>query len=95
MVAHKEVPGRPGLYGTTQQFLDYFNIQSLSEMPTLEQIQELDPAPEVIPAPEQEASEKQEIREESAENREASFETEPDASESGAEAAEAVPETGA
>ncbi|EIC31347.1 SMC-Scp complex subunit ScpB [Methylomicrobium album] len=95
VVAHKEVPGRPGLYGTTQQFLDYFNIQSLSEMPTLEQIQELDPAPEVIPAPEQEASEKQEIREESAENREASFETEPDASESGAEAAEAVPETGA
>ncbi|WP_031430059.1 SMC-Scp complex subunit ScpB [Methylomicrobium agile] len=95
VVAHKEVPGRPGLYGTTQQFLDYFNIKSLSEMPTLEQIQELDPAPEVIPAPEQEASEKQEIREESAENREASFETEPDASESGAEAAEAVPEAGA
>jgi segregation and condensation protein B len=95
VVAHKEVPGRPGLYGTTKQFLDYFNIKSLSEMPTLEQIQELDPAPEVILAPEQEASEKQETREEPAENRETSFETEPDASENGAEAAEAVPETGA
>src|SRR5512134_650914 len=40
VVAHKEVPGRPGLYGTTKQFLDYFNIKSLSELPTLEQIQE-------------------------------------------------------
>jgi segregation and condensation protein B len=74
VVAHKEVPGRPGLYGTTKQFLDYFNIKSLSELPTLEQIQELEPAPEVTPAPEQEASEKQEPREEPDENREEPFE---------------------
>ncbi len=64
VVAHKEVPGRPGLYGTTKQFLDYFNIKSLSELPTLEQIQELELTPEITPAPEQEASEKQETREE-------------------------------
>lgn len=42
VVAHKEVPGRPALYGTTKQFLDYFNITSLNELPTLQEIQELD-----------------------------------------------------
>jgi segregation and condensation protein B len=42
VVAHKEVPGRPGLYGTTKQFLDYFNITSLNELPALQDIQHLD-----------------------------------------------------
>jgi len=41
VVAHKEVPGRPALYGTTKQFLDYFNITSLNELPTLQEIQDL------------------------------------------------------
>jgi segregation and condensation protein B len=41
VVAHKEVPGRPALYGTTKQFLDYFNITSLNELPTLQEIKEL------------------------------------------------------
>ncbi len=40
VVAHKEVPGRPGLYGTTKVFLDYFNISTLSELPTLAAIQQ-------------------------------------------------------
>jgi len=83
VVAHKEVPGRPGLYGTTKQFLDYFNIKSLSELPTLEQIQALELTPEVTQAPEQEASEKQETREEVLETRDEPAET----------AAEADPET--
>jgi segregation and condensation protein B len=39
IVAHKEVPGRPGLYGTTKEFLDYFNIKSLNELPTLQELQ--------------------------------------------------------
>jgi segregation and condensation protein B len=42
VIAHKEVPGRPALYGTTKQFLDYFNLSSLSELPTLEDITHLD-----------------------------------------------------
>jgi segregation and condensation protein B len=42
VVAHKEAPGRPGLYGTTKQFLDYFNITTLNELPTLQEIQDLD-----------------------------------------------------
>lgn len=42
VIAHKEVPGRPALYGTTKQFLDYFNLTSLNELPTLEEIADLD-----------------------------------------------------
>ncbi|WP_343222062.1 SMC-Scp complex subunit ScpB [Methylomonas paludis] len=38
VIAHKEVPGRPALYGTTKQFLDYFNISSLAELPTLQEL---------------------------------------------------------
>lgn len=32
-VGHKEVPGRPALYATTDAFLDYFGLRSLSELP--------------------------------------------------------------
>lgn len=42
VVAHKETPGRPALYGTTTQFLDDFNLTSISELPPLEAIQDLD-----------------------------------------------------
>jgi len=42
IIAHKEVPGRPALYGTTKQFLDYFNLSSLEQLPTLEEVKELD-----------------------------------------------------
>ena len=33
VVGHKEVPGRPALYATTKQFLDYFSLKSLSDLP--------------------------------------------------------------
>ncbi len=42
IVAQKETPGHPNLYGTTRQFLDYFNIASLNDLPTLQEIQDLD-----------------------------------------------------
>ncbi|MGB0893588.1 MAG: SMC-Scp complex subunit ScpB [Parashewanella sp.] len=35
VVAHKEVPGRPALYATTNEFLAYFNLRNLSELPAL------------------------------------------------------------
>ncbi|GAA5213302.1 SMC-Scp complex subunit ScpB [Corallincola platygyrae] len=37
VVGHKEVPGRPALYATTKQFLDYFGLKSLEELPALEE----------------------------------------------------------
>ena len=42
IVGHKEVPGRPSLLGTTRQFLDYFNLKSLDQMPSLEEIQDIE-----------------------------------------------------
>lgn len=33
IVGHKEVPGRPALYATTKDFLDYFSLSSLAELP--------------------------------------------------------------
>ncbi len=41
-LGHKDVPGKPTLYGTTKEFLDYFNLKSLNEMPTLAEIRDLD-----------------------------------------------------
>ncbi|MCP4186233.1 MAG: SMC-Scp complex subunit ScpB [Gammaproteobacteria bacterium] len=41
-LGHKEVLGRPTLYGTTKGFLDYFNLKSLNELPTLAEIRDLD-----------------------------------------------------
>jgi segregation and condensation protein B len=42
VVGHRDVPGRPALYATTRQFLDYFNLKSLDELPSLKEIQDLD-----------------------------------------------------
>ena len=48
IVGHKEVPGRPAMFATTKKFLDYFNLQSLSELPSLADIKEFDQiAPEL------------------------------------------------
>ena len=39
IVGHKEVPGRPALYATTKEFLDYFNLRSLAHLPTLRELE--------------------------------------------------------
>lgn len=41
IVGYKEVPGRPALYATTAKFLDYFNLRSLEELPTLQDAVEI------------------------------------------------------
>lgn len=65
VVAHKEVPGRPALYATTKQFLDYFNLSSLAQLPTLEEIQNLDPKRLADAQPIKADSEQQETSQES------------------------------
>lgn len=42
VLGHKEVPGRPALFGTTREFLDSFNLKSLDELPALKEIMDLD-----------------------------------------------------
>ncbi len=41
IVGHRDVPGKPALYGTTKSFLDYFNLKKLDELPTLAEIRDL------------------------------------------------------
>ena len=41
VVGHRDVPGRPAMFATTKQFLDYFNLRSLQELPPLSEIKEL------------------------------------------------------
>ncbi|HWQ94519.1 MAG TPA: SMC-Scp complex subunit ScpB [Gammaproteobacteria bacterium] len=42
VLGHRDVPGKPALYGTTRHFLDHFNLKSLDELPTLAEIRDLD-----------------------------------------------------
>ena len=42
VVGHRDVPGRPGLYGTTRDFLDYFNLKSLDQLPSLAEIRDME-----------------------------------------------------
>lgn len=42
VVGYKELPGKPPLYATTKAFLDYFNLKSLEQLPTLSDIQDLE-----------------------------------------------------
>ena len=48
VVGYRDVPGKPALYGTTRQFLDYFNLKSLDQMPPLSELRDLEEfAPEL------------------------------------------------
>ena len=42
VIGHKEVPGRPEMFGTTPELLNYFNLSSLDELPDLAAIKNLD-----------------------------------------------------
>lgn len=55
VVGHRDVPGRPALYGTTRRMLDHFNLKSLDELPPLSEIMDLDKAHERLQQQEQEA----------------------------------------
>ncbi|HEX7373872.1 MAG TPA: SMC-Scp complex subunit ScpB [Steroidobacteraceae bacterium] len=51
VVGHREVPGRPELLGTTREFLDYFGLKSLDDLPTLAELQDLDGIKEQLGLP--------------------------------------------
>ena len=42
VVGHRDVPGKPALFGTTKMFLDYFNLTSLDDLPSLAEIKDMD-----------------------------------------------------
>jgi segregation and condensation protein B len=46
VVGHRDVPGKPALFGTTKGFLDYFGLKSLDALPPLAELKEI---PELDP----------------------------------------------
>jgi segregation and condensation protein B len=41
VVGHRDVPGKPALFGTTKGFLDYFGLKRLDELPPLSELKDL------------------------------------------------------
>ncbi len=42
VVGHRDVPGKPALFGTTSTFLDSFDLQNLDDLPTLAEIRDME-----------------------------------------------------
>jgi segregation and condensation protein B len=42
VLGHRDVPGRPAMFGTSKEFLDYFGLKKLDELPSLAEIRDLD-----------------------------------------------------
>lgn len=55
VVGHRDVPGKPALYGTTRDFLDDFGLRSLEELPTLSEIRDLEDVERELDLPDPEA----------------------------------------
>ncbi len=54
VVGHRDVPGKPALFGTTKTFLDSFDLQNLDDLPTLAEIRDmenLEPELQLEPVP--------------------------------------------
>jgi segregation and condensation protein B len=63
VLAYRESPGRPALYGTTRAFLDHFNLKSLDELPSLMSLQEMEKFP--LELPEEDNDSEEVLKEES------------------------------
>lgn len=42
VLGHRDVPGKPAMYGTTREFLDYFGLKKLDELPPLSELRDFD-----------------------------------------------------
>ncbi len=42
VVGHRDVPGKPALFATTKEFLNYFNLKSLEDLPPLSELKDID-----------------------------------------------------
>lgn len=49
VVGHRDVPGRPEMFATTREFLDYFNLKSLEQLPALTDVRDLDTMTSALP----------------------------------------------
>ncbi len=60
LLGHRDVPGRPAMYGTTRKFLDYFGLRTLEQMPTLMELKSLGPLNEEL-LPEEEPTSSEDV----------------------------------
>ena len=42
VLGHRDTPGRPAMFGTTRLFLDYFNLRSLDQLPSLVELKDIE-----------------------------------------------------
>ena len=42
VVGHRDITGKPAMYATTREFLDYFNLKSLDQLPPLADVKDLE-----------------------------------------------------
>ena len=42
VVGFRDVPGKPAIYGTTKEFLDYFGLKKLDDLPSLAEVKDLE-----------------------------------------------------
>jgi segregation and condensation protein B len=42
VVGHRDVPGKPAMFGTTKEFLDYFGLKKLDDLPPLSELKDFD-----------------------------------------------------
>ena len=49
VVGHRDVPGKPAMYATTREFLDYFNLKSLDQLPPLADVRDLETMTSALP----------------------------------------------
>jgi len=72
VVGHRDVPGKPAMFGTTKDFLDYFGLKKLEDLPTLAELKdgmpELSPQADLIESLEADARAVVEIEVAAAEN---------------------------
>ena len=57
VVGHRDVPGKPEMFGTTKEFLDYFGLKTLDELPELEELKDLDAFGVQLELPDQDPAE--------------------------------------
>lgn len=56
IVGHRDVPGRPELLGTTKEFLDYFGLKKLDDLPPLAELRAMGEVPVQLELPQTEPS---------------------------------------
>lgn len=62
VLGYRDVPGKPAMFGTTKEFLDYFNMKSLQDLPTLAEIKDIEtimPELDLEPKPKEDAFQQQ------------------------------------